>query len=101
LKNLEALTNTTAKNRCHFSNCLVAELDDKPVGSLCSYEPRISNREAFLSSLAEIGFEDDLTEQFEVIDSCSFELNNRTLMFDFMEEVDNFRDVGVLKALMQ
>lgn len=101
LKNLEALAKTTAKNRCHFSNFLVAELDGLAVGSLCSYEPRISNRDSFLKSLDEIGFDDDITEQLEVLDSCSFALNNRTLMFDFMEEVDNFRDVGILKALMQ
>ncbi len=101
LKYLEALAKTTVKNRCHFSNFLVAELDDQPVGSLCSYEPRISNRESFLKSLLEIGYENDISEQLEVIDSCSFNLNIRTLMFDFMEEVDNFRDVGILKALMQ
>lgn len=101
LKYLEALAQTSAKNRCHFSNFLVAELDGQPVGSLCSYEPRISNRESFLKSLSEIGYEEDISEQLEVVDSCSFDLNNRTLMFDFLEEVDNFRDVGVLKALMQ
>ena len=101
LKNLEALAKTTIKNRCHFSNFLVAELDGQLVGTLCSYEPRISNRESFLNSLVEIGYNEDISEQLEVLDSCAFSLNNRTLMLDFMEEVDNFRDVGILKALMQ
>ncbi|MDQ7067870.1 MAG: hypothetical protein Q9M40_07775 [Sulfurimonas sp.] len=32
---------------------------------------------------------------------CDFNLNNRTLVFDFMEELEGFIDVGVLKALMQ
>ncbi len=101
LKNIEALAKTTIKNRCHFSNFLVAELSGELVGTLCSYEPRISNRESFLSSLREIGYDEDISQQLEVLDSCAFNLNNTTLMLDFMEEVDNFRDVGVLKALMQ
>ncbi len=52
---LEALTQTTAKAHCHYSNFLIAELDGKSVGTLCSYEPRISTKEAFIEALHEIG----------------------------------------------
>lgn len=101
LKCIESLTQTVAKSHCHFDNFLIAELDGQSVGSLCSYEPRIATRKAFEDSLDEIGCSDDTAETLEVLYECDFELNNRTLMFDFMEELEGFVDVGVLKALMQ
>jgi len=100
LKNLEALTNTEAKSHCHFRNFLIAEVDGKSVGSLCSYEPRISTQQTFIDALKEIGYE-DVQDSLEPLYECDFELNKRTLMFDFMEELEGFIDVGVLKALMQ
>jgi hypothetical protein len=101
LKNLEKLTNTTAKSNCHYSNFLIAETDGKKVGSLCSYEPRIATREVFLNALKEIGVDDENNEFIELINTCGFELNIRTLAFDYMEELEGFIDVGVLKELMQ
>ena len=100
LEKLEELTKTNSKSHCHFSNFLIAELDDKSVGTLCSYEPRISTKEAFVEALREIGCSDE-DDALEVLYVCDFNLNNRTLMFDFMEELEGFIDVGVLKALMQ
>lgn len=100
LQRLEELTLTIAKSHCHFSNFLIAELDGKSIGTLCSYEPRISNRESFIKALTEIGFSYE-SEALEVMYVCDFHLNNRTLVLDFMEELEGFRDVGVLKALMQ
>ena len=101
LANLEKLTQTTAKNHCHYNNFSIAELDGKSVGTLCSYEPRIATKEAFIDALKESGATDNVSEILEVIYTCDFDLNKRTLMFDFMEEVDGFLDIGVLKALMQ
>ncbi len=101
LKKLEALTTANAKSHCHFSNFLIAEVDGKCVGSLCSYEPRIATKQTFIDALMEAGCDSDVRETLEVLYSCDFELNNRTLMFDFMEEVEGFIDVGILKALMQ
>jgi len=101
LKNLEKLTNTTAKNSCHYSNFLIAEVDGKCVGSLCTYEPRISTREVFIKALEEIGIDASKSDFIEVLDSCNFKLNTRTLIFDVMEELDGFVDVGILKDLMQ
>lgn len=101
LTNLERLTQTTAKNHCHYNNFLIAELDGKSVGTLCSYEPRIATKEVFVDALKECGCDDDVADILEVIYTCDFNLNKRTLMFDFMEEVEGFIDVGVLKALMQ
>ena len=101
LSYLEKLTQTTAKNHCHYNNFLIAEVDGKDVGTLCSYEPRISTKDVFIDALIESGASENVSETLEVIYNCDFELNKRTLMFDFMEEVDGFIDVGVLKALMQ
>lgn len=100
LEKLQKLTTTQTKSHCHYSNFLIAQMDGESVGTLCNYEPRIATKEAFINALAEIecvGQE----EQLEVLYGCDFELNNRTLMFDFMEEKEGFLDVGVLKALMQ
>lgn len=101
LESLAKLTLTKAKSQCHFSNFLIAELDGKCVGSLCTYEPRIATRQTFVDALMEVGCSEDVSETLEVLYDCDFELNNRTLMFDYMEELEGFLDVGVLKALMQ
>ncbi len=100
LKKLEALTQTNARSHCQFNNFLIAEVDGKSVGTLCSYEPRISTKQTFLQALQEIGC-DTAQDSLEPLYECDFELNKRTLMFDFMEELEGFIDVGVLKALMQ
>jgi N-acetylglutamate synthase-like GNAT family acetyltransferase len=101
LELLEKLSQTTAKSQCHFSNFLIAELEGKSVGSLCSYEPRISTKQTFVDSLNEIGCTENLDDRLEVFYECDFNLNNRTLMFDFVEELKGFMDLGVLKTLMQ
>ncbi len=102
LKNLEKLTTTNAKNSCHYTNFLLAEVDGQLVGSLCTYEPRISTRQAFCDSLKELGIENAAdSEYIEIMNACDFNLNTRTLVFDFMEEVEGFIDVGVMKELMR
>lgn len=101
LKGLEKLVTTKAKSSCHFSNFLIAQMDEKNVGTLCSYEPRIANRESFCDALKEIGIEDTINSEYiAILNACDFGLNTRTLMFDFMEELEGFIDVGVMKELM-
>lgn len=100
LNYLEKLTNTNAKSNCHHSNFLIAEMDGKSVGSLCSYEPRIATREVFLQALSEIGIDGEESEYLGLMEICSFPINIRTLIFDYMEELEGFMDVGILKALM-
>jgi len=100
LDKIKQLTSTSIKNYCHFSNFLIAEIDARNVGTLCSYEPRIATKESFIDSLIEIGSDSKLDEYQELLLQCDFKQNNRTLIFDFMEEVDGFIDVGILKSLM-
>lgn len=101
LKNIEKLTRTNAKSHCKFENFLVAEVDGDKVGTLCSYEPRFSTKETFIEALREIGCSDDIEEKLTILGECAFELNNSTIMFDFLEEVNGYVDVGIMKALMQ
>ncbi len=101
LPRLEQLTQTTAKNQCHYSNFLVAELDGQSVGTLCSYEPRIATKDVLITAFKELGCREDVSDSLEAFYGCEFDLNNRTLMFDYMEELEGFIDVGVLKELMQ
>jgi len=101
LVKLEKLTQTEAKSYCHYKNFLIAQMDGKNVGTLCSYEPRIATKETFEAALREIGCGDEIDKPLEVVYNCSFETNRSRLMFDFMEEFEGFVDVGVLKALMQ
>jgi hypothetical protein len=101
LQKLAMLTTTEAKSHCNYKNFLIAEIDGTRVGTLCSYEPRISTKETFVKALEEIGCTKDVAETLDVFYNCGFEQNKSTLMFDFMEEVEGFIDVGILKALMQ
>ena len=101
LKTLQKLTQTNPKNYCYFKNFLIAEIDGQCVGTLCAYEPRIATKEEFIATLKELGCDEGVEEILKPFFSCEFDLNNRTLMFDFMEELEGFIDVGILKALMQ
>jgi len=101
LEKLEKLTQTEAKSHCHYKNFLIAQIDGKNVGTLCSYEPRIATKEVFIQALQEIGCGDEINKPLEVVYNCSFDTNKSRLMFDFMEVLEGFIDVGVLKALMQ
>lgn len=101
LAKLEKLTQTEAKSHCHYKNFLIAQMDGKSIGTLCSYEPRIATKETFEEALREIGCGDEINKPLEVVYDCSFDTNRSRLMFDFMEELEGFVDVGVLKALMQ
>jgi len=101
LEKLAKLTQTEAKNYCHFRNFLIAELDGQSVGTLCAYEPRIATQDEFVAALREVGCGESVEEILEPFYSCKFDLNKRTFMFDFMEELEGFIDVGILKALMQ
>jgi len=101
LDNLAKLVVAKRETSCSYKNFLIAEIDEKRVGTLCSYEFRKASKENFIQALNEIGSMQDFTAILDIFYSCSFEQNKNTLMFDFMEEVAGFLDVGVLKALMQ
>jgi len=86
---------------CYYGNFLVAKVNGKSVGTLCAYEPRKATKEHFLQALEEAGCSSGCAEKLTNLGECEFDINNRTLMFDFLEEVEGYVDVGILKALMQ
>ena len=101
LAKLEKLAQTEAKSHCNYRNFMIAETDNKKVGTLCSYEPRKATKEVFIKALEEVGCADNIAQTLEVVYSCDLDISRTALMFDFMEELEGFIDVGVLKALMQ
>jgi hypothetical protein len=101
LNRLQQLITSDAKPYCHKDNFLVAHVDGKKVGTLCSYEPRVATKERFIEALQKTGCDESVIERLDKLSLCEFAINNRTLMFDFLEEVEGYIDVGILKALMQ
>jgi len=101
LEKLQKLAQTEAKSHCHYKNFFIAEMDNQKVGTLCSYEPRKATNEVFIKALEEVGCKDDVTDTLAIVNNCKLDVSRTALMFDFMEELEGFIDVGVLKALMQ
>ena len=101
LAKLEQLATTEAKSHCNYRNFLIAEMDEKSVGTLCSYEPRKATKEVFIKALQEIGCSSEIADTLEIVYECSLNVRRTAILFDFMEELEGFIDVGVLKALMQ
>ena len=101
LELLESLTQTTIKNKYHYTNFLIAEVDNQSVGTLCTYETRIATRESFIEALKELNITQNVETTLKIFDECDLKLSNRVLMFDCMEELEDFVDIGVLKTLMQ
>ncbi len=98
---LEALLQESTKPFCHFSNFLVAKVEKKRVGTLCSYEPRVATKERFIEALQNIGCNKSVIDRLLVLDECEMQIDKKRVVFDFFEELDGYVDVGVLKALMQ
>ncbi len=101
LEKIRLLLQSQKECYCYYENFLIAKVDGKNVGTLCSYEPRIATKEKFVEALRKSGCDEDAISRLKRLDECDFNINNRTLMFDFLEEVDGYIDVGILKALMQ
>jgi len=101
LAKLEKLAQTEAKSHCNYRNFLIAEMDGQSVGTLCSYEPRKATKEVFIKALQEVGCAESIAETLSIVYECELDVSRTALMFDFMEELEGFIDVGVLKALMQ
>ncbi len=98
---LQNLIQTQKECYCYYENFLIAKVDGNNAGTLCSYEPRIATKEKFVEALRQTGCDESVVDRLKRLDECDFNINNRTLMFDFLEEVDEYLDVGILKALMQ
>ncbi len=101
IQKLEQLLLSPKQCYCYYENFLVARIDEEQVGTLCSYEPRIATKERFIEALQESGCDASVVDRLNTLAECDFDINKRTLMFDFLEEVEGYVDMGILKALMQ
>jgi len=101
LEQLEKLTTTTTKSYCHYSNFLVASVDDVDAGSLCGYEPRIATHEIFAKAMEELGFDNSYEERLSSYRLVEPEFDKKTFLLDFMAVKDEFHEFSVLKELVQ
>jgi len=99
LPSIEKLIVSPLKLYCYYENFLVATIDSKQVGCLCMYEPRKAKKEDLLAALENI--DSSAKERYEDISVCEFFQERSIVMFDFLEEVEGYLDIGVIKELMR
>ncbi len=100
-KHLIALTLSTTKSFCHFSNFLIAEESGNTVGALCGYEPRIATQEMLSEALEGLGVDEAYKERIASYLLCMPELDRQTWVLDFMQVKDEAHELTVLKELVQ
>lgn len=101
LEKLAQLSTTKSKSANHYTNFLIASVNGKNAAILCGYEPRIATVEKMSEALLELGIDERYLERIAVFAQCETELDRRTWMLDYMEELDGFDEVGILKELVQ
>ena len=97
---LEKLTCLDIKSYCHFSNFLIATIDGVDVGTLCNYEPRIATKELFAQALEKLGFAQE-DEKESIISICTFTVDKKTWMLDFLVEKDGYSELIIIKELLK
>ena len=101
LTKLGKLSSSKAKSSAHFSNFLIATVDGKNAALLCGYEPRIATQDKFTEALAEQGVDETYLDRIEAYSKCETDLDRRTWMLDYMEELEGFDQLEILKELVQ
>ena len=101
LSRLAELSTTKAKSSAHFSNFLIASVEGKDAAILCGYEPRISTQEKMTEALGEIGVDESYLERIAAYTRCETAVDRRTWMLDYMEELEGFDQLEILKELVQ
>ncbi|MEA1920525.1 MAG: acyl-CoA acyltransferase [Campylobacterota bacterium] len=101
LEKLTQLAQTDTKSYCHYSNFLVAVEDEKDLGVLCGYEPRIATHEVLSKALMELGVDESYRERTSAYFLCFPEVGRQTWILDFIEVKDDAHEFTVLKELVQ
>jgi hypothetical protein len=101
LASLKALTTTSTKSYCHYTNFLIAESGGEAVGVLCGYEPRIATREIFSRALAEVGVDGSYEERIAGYLLCVPEIDRQTWVLDFIVEKPGRESFEILRELVQ
>lgn len=100
-KMLAALVVHDIKTICHYSNFLIAEVDDKQAGTLCSYDGYRVSWDNMSEALESMGCQGDFKERIAAYLMCEPEVEKNTLVLDFMITKDEFRGLGVVKELVK
>jgi len=100
-KSLEKLITNDIKTICHYSNFLIAEVDGKDAGALCSYDGYRVSWPQMSEALSTMGCQGDYKERISAYFLCEPSVEKNTISLNFMITKDEFRGLGVVKALVK
>ncbi|PHR57076.1 MAG: acyl-CoA acyltransferase [Arcobacter sp.] len=101
VKSLMKLVSHETKTICHYSNFLIAEIDGKPAGALCGYDGYKISWENMSEALESMGCQGDYKERISSFLMCEPIVEKNTIMLNFMITKEEFRGLGVIKALVK
>jgi len=101
LKSLERLVAHEIKTICHYSNFLIAEIDGKHAGALCGYDGYKISWENMSAALETMGCQGEYKERIAAYLMCEPEVEKNTIVLNFMITKEEFRGLGVVKALVK
>jgi len=100
-KALEQLITNEVKTICHYSNFLIAEIDGKDAGTLCGYDGYRVSWEQMSEALSTMGCQGDYKERISAYFLCEPSVEKNTISLNFMITKDEYRGLGVVKALVK
>ena len=100
-KSLEKLITNDIKTICHYSNFLIAEVDGQDAGALCGYDGYRVSWEQMSEALSSMGCQGDYKERISAYFLCEPSVEKNTFSLNFMITKDEFRGLGVVKALVK
>ena len=100
-KMLKALVVHDIKTVCHYSNFLIAEVNGKQAGTLCGYDGYRVSWDNMSQALETMGCQGDFKERIAGYLMCEPKVEKNTFMLDFMITKNEFRGLGVVKALVK
>lgn len=98
---LKMLITNDIKTICHYSNFLIAEVDGKLAGALCGYDGYKISWETMSQALENMGCKGDYKERISSYFICEPSVEKNTIVLNFMITKEEFRGLGVVKALVK
>lgn len=100
-KALKQLVTHEMKTVCHYSNFLIAEVDGELAGTLCGYDGYKISWDTMSQALESMGCQGDYKERISSYLICEPSIEKNTIVLNFMITKENFRGLGVVKALVK
>lgn len=101
IKSLAKLVSHETKTICHYSNFLIAEVDGKQAGALCGYDGYKISWENMSTALESMGCQGDYKDRISAFLMCEPVVEKNTIVLNFMITKEEFRGLGVVKALVK